>query len=104
MKALNQAVTRNDKRFPLDFMFELTKDESENLRSQFGTSSWCGSRYLPMACTEQGVAMLSGTLTSDRAIKVNIAIIRQKIQKALNVIYHSKFSPGIVTNSMLFAH
>ncbi len=67
-KQLKRAVRRNIKRFPDDFMFELTKDESENLRSQFGTSSWGGSRYLPMAFTEQGVAMSSGILNSNRAI------------------------------------
>ena len=58
-KQLKRAVRRNIKRFPDDFMFELTKDESKNLRSQFGTSSWGGSRYLPMAFTEQGVAPLN---------------------------------------------
>ena len=57
-------------------MFELTKKECENLRSQFGTSSWGGQRYVPMAFTEQGVAMLSSVLNSKRAIKVNIQIIR----------------------------
>ena len=57
-------------------MFELTQDEFENLRSQFGTSSWGGVRYLPMAFTEQGVAMLSSILNSDRAILVHIRIIR----------------------------
>ena len=75
-KVLKQAVRRNIKRFPNDFMFELTKDEFENLRSQIVTSSWGGARYLPMAFTEQGVAMLSTVLTSDRAIQVNIQIMR----------------------------
>ena len=75
-KVLKQAVRRNIKRFPNDFMLELTKDEFENLRSQFVTSSWGGARYLPMAFTEQGVAMLSTVLKSDRAIQVNIQIMR----------------------------
>jgi len=57
-------------------MFELTKEESDNLRSQFGTSRWGGSRYIPMVFTEQGVAMLSSVLNSSRAIAVNIRIIR----------------------------
>lgn len=57
-------------------MFELTREELENLRSQIGTSGWGGSRYVPMAFTEQGVAMLSSVLNSARAIKVNIQIIR----------------------------
>ena len=76
IKVLKQAVRRNIKRFPNDFMLELTKDEFENLRSQFVTSSWGGARYLPMVFTEQGVAMLSTVLKSDRAIQVNIQIMR----------------------------
>ncbi len=75
-KQLKRQVRRNIDRFPADFMFELTKDELENLRSQFGTSSWGGTRYFPMAFTEQGVAMLSSVLKSKTAIKVNIQIIR----------------------------
>ncbi len=77
-KALKQAVRRNAKRFPQDFMFELTKEEFENWRSQFVTSNRdkMGLRYRPMAFTEQGVAMLSSVLNSERAIEVNIAIMR----------------------------
>ena len=75
-KQLKRAVKRNIKRFPDDFMFELTEIEFANLRSQFGTSSWGGVRYAPMAFTEQGVAMLSSVLNSERAIMVNITIIR----------------------------
>jgi hypothetical protein len=75
-KQLKRSVRRNIDRFPHDFMFELTKDEFENLRSQIGTSSWGGIRYIPMAFTEQGVAMLSGVLISKRAITVNIQIMR----------------------------
>jgi hypothetical protein len=74
-KVLKQAVRRNIDRFPDDFMFELTRDEFSHLRSQFVTSSWGGARYLPMAFTEQGVAMLSSVLKSDRAIQVNIQIM-----------------------------
>lgn len=79
-KVLKQAIKRNNKRFPDDFMFELTTKEFENLRSQFVTSSWGGTRYLPFAFTEQGVAMLSGILNSERAIEVNIAIMRTFVQ------------------------
>jgi len=75
-RVLKQAVRRNIARFPEDFMFELTKQELANLRSQIVTSSWGGSRYKPMAFTEQGVAMLSSILRSDRAIQVNIQIMR----------------------------
>nr|DAQ26821.1 MAG TPA: hypothetical protein [Caudoviricetes sp.] len=74
--ALNQAVKRNSKRFPSDFMFQLTNQEFANLKSQFVTSSWGGIRKMPYAFTEQGVAMLSGLLNSDIAINANIAIMR----------------------------
>ena len=73
---LNKAVSRNIKRFPDDFMFRLSKQEFDNLIFQIGTSSWGGTRKLPHAFTEQGVAMLSSILHSERAILVNIQIIR----------------------------
>ena len=79
-KALTQAVHRNRRRFPADFMFRLTQREQRILRSQIVTSSWGGSRYLPLAFTEQGVAMLSSVLKSARAVKVNIAIMRAFIR------------------------
>ena len=84
-KVLKQAVRRNSDRFPADFMFELTRDEFKNLRSQIVTSSWGGARYLPMVFTEQGVAMLSSVLKSERAIHVNIQIMRTftKLREAL---------------------
>lgn len=75
-KVLKRQVRRNIDRFPDDFMFEMTPDEITNLRCHFGTSSWGGTRYLPMAFTEQGVAMLSSVLNSKRAIQVNIQIMR----------------------------
>ena len=73
---LNKAVTRNIERFPDDFMYRLTKEEFENLKFHFGTSSWGGTRKLPRVFTEQGVAMLSSVLRSKRAIEVNIQIMR----------------------------
>ena len=75
-KVLKQAVRRNIERFPEDFMFELTKEEFDNLRSQIVTSSYGGTRYMPFAFTEQGVAMLSSVLNSKKAIEINIAIMR----------------------------
>lgn len=75
-KVLTRAVRRNRKRFPADFMFELTAKEFGILRRHFGTSSWGGRRYKPMVFTEQGVAMLSSVLRSERAILVNIEIMR----------------------------
>ncbi len=95
-KALNLAVKRNIKRFPPDFMFQLTKEELESLRFQFETLETAyslrsqivtletgrgqHSKYLPYAFTEQGVAMLSGIINSDKAINMNIAIMRVFIQ------------------------
>ena len=75
-KVLNQAVKRNMSRFPEDFMFQLTEIEFQNLKSQIVTSSWGGTRKLPYAFTEHGVLMLSSVLKSDKAIQVNIQIMR----------------------------
>ena len=75
-KRLIQAVKRNINRFPTDFMFHLTTQEFELLRSQIVTSNKGGRRYNPYVFTEQGVAMLSSVLNSERAINVNIAIMR----------------------------
>ncbi|MBL7745590.1 MAG: ORF6N domain-containing protein [Chitinophagaceae bacterium] len=96
VKVLNQAVKRNSKRFPGDFMFQLTKEEFEELRFQVETSEEGKSsrsqivtlntgrgsniKYLPYAFTEQGVAMLSGILNSDKAIAMNIAIMRAFVE------------------------
>jgi hypothetical protein len=73
---LNRAVKRNSGRFPIDFMFQLTAGEVRNLKCQSGIARWGGRRGLPYVFTEQGVAMLSSVLNSERAVKVNIAIMR----------------------------
>ncbi|MFH1413809.1 MAG: ORF6N domain-containing protein [Candidatus Omnitrophota bacterium] len=73
---LMQAVKRNKDRFPGDFMYQLTRQEVANLKSQIVISSWGGRRYLPYVFTQEGVAMLSSVLNSKRAIKVNIQIMR----------------------------
>ena len=75
-RRLNEQVKRNIERFPEDFMFQLTQNEFDNLKSQFATSSWGGVRKLPYAFTEQGVAMLSGVLKSPTAVEANIRIMR----------------------------
>jgi hypothetical protein len=72
---LNQAVKRNIERFPQDFMFQLSKDELKNLKSQIVISSWGGRRKPSYAFTEQGVAMLSGVLKSETAVKISIQIM-----------------------------
>src|SRR5579864_3737381 len=79
-KNLNKAVRRNLDRFPEDFMFQLSKEEVEDLRFQIGTSRWGGRRYFPYAFTEHGVAMLSSVLLSKRAIQLNILVVRAFIQ------------------------
>ncbi len=75
-KRLNEQVKRNIKRFPADFMFQLTKEEWNILKSQIATSSWGGTRKLPYAFTREGIGMLSSVLGSDTAIEMNIRIMR----------------------------
>lgn len=75
-KRLKEAVRRNINRFPPDFMFELNESEFETLRTQNATSNRGGTRYMPFAFTEQGVAMLASVLNSPKAIEVNIQIVR----------------------------
>ena len=75
-RSLIQTVKRNIKRFPNDFMFQLTVDETENLKSQFVISSWGGRRHSPYAFTELGIAMLSSVLNSEYAVQMNIFIMR----------------------------
>jgi hypothetical protein len=95
-KALKQAVRRNRNRFPADFMFELTLEENKILRSQNVTLGWgTYSKYLPFAFTEQGVAMLSGVLNSERAINVNIAIMRAFVQMRKILESHKELAEKI---------
>jgi hypothetical protein len=86
-KVFKQAIKRNLNRFPKDFMFELSQNEFDSLRSQIVTSNRGGTRFMPFAFTEQGVAMLSSVLKSDKAIEINISIMRTFVairQFALN--------------------
>lgn len=108
-RRLNEAVKRNIKRFPLDFMFQLTKVEWDTLKSQFvisknehinlmsqiATSSWGGTRKLPYVFTEQGVAMLSGLLNSEIAIEVNIRIMRVFVEMRKTISAYSNASSEI---------
>jgi len=95
-KALLQAVKRNLTRFPEDFMFQLSGDEWSHLRSQFVTSSsWGGRRTAPYAFTEQGVAMLSSVLRSERAIAVNIQIVRAFVQLKRMLATHADLAKKI---------
>lgn len=96
-RALKQAVRRNIKRFPPDFMFELIKEEFNNWRSQIVISNKekMGLRRPPMAFTEQGVAMLSSVLNSNRAIQVNIQIMRAFIQLRKMLSTHKELKQKI---------
>ena len=89
---LNKAVSRNIERFPSDFMFQLTREEFDNLKFHFGTSSWGGTRKMPRAFSEQGVAMLSSVLRSPRAIHVNIEIMRAFIRLRQMLASHTELA------------
>lgn len=94
-KALVQGVRRNRGRFPRDFMFQMTAPELRNLKSQIVTSSWGGLRKPPYAFTEQGVAMLSSVLRSERAVKVNVAIMRAFVRVRALLDQHAELSRRI---------
>lgn len=99
-KVLNQAIKRNAKRFPSDFMFQLKAEEYDSLRSQFVTLKQGRGRhrkYLPYVFTEQGVAMLSSVLNSEQAIQVNIAIIRVFVHLRKILLTHKAFSKKLST-------
>jgi hypothetical protein len=91
-KQLLRAMRRNRDRFPEDFMFQLTAEEFDNLRYQFGTSSWGGRRHRPYAFTEQGVAMLSSVLRSKRAVAVNVEIMRAFVKLRRLISSHEELA------------
>lgn len=92
-KRMNEQVKRNSKRFPGDFMFQLTQDEIDCLRSQIATSKKRGGRqYAPYVFTEQGVAMLSSVLSSQRAVQVNIEIMRTFVKFRRMLVSHDKLA------------
>jgi phage regulator Rha-like protein len=92
-KQLKRQVNRNINRFPSDFMFQLTKDEYQSLRSQFGTlKRGEHSKYMPYAFTEQGVAMLSGVINSEKAIAMNIAIMRAFVEIRKIIVENKKIA------------
>ena len=94
-RALVQAVRRNINRFPRDFMFQLSPAETRNLKSQFVISSWGGQRAAPFAFTEQGIAMLSSVLRSERAVKANIAIMRAFVRLREMLVTHEELRQKI---------
>ena len=103
-KRINEQVKRNEDRFPCDFMFQLTKEELENLKSQNATSSWGGRRKLPYAFTEHGVLMLSSVLNSERAIAVNIQLDIEAGNVAWRVPYFNEDpAPGCEVDGWTFS-
>ncbi|MCL2762152.1 MAG: ORF6N domain-containing protein [Treponema sp.] len=89
LKAMNQAVKRNGKRFPSDFMFQLTNEEWKNQRSQFVTFNQNTRKYKPYAFTEHGILMLSSILHSDKAVEINIQIMRVFVKMRHYVVSQS---------------
>ncbi len=96
-RILNQAVKRNSKRFPVDFMFQLSNNEFDNLMSQSVISSWGGTRKLPFAFTEHGVTMLASVLRSERAIEINIQIVRAFIALRQYVLGYAELNQKLET-------
>ena len=94
-KSLNLAVKRNLTRFPKDFMFRITVNEAANLRFQIETSSWGGRRYVPYVFTQEGVAMLSGVLNSERAVQVNVQIMRVFVKLRELILSHKDLARKI---------
>ncbi len=95
-RTLKQAVRRNIRRFPKDFMFSITNQEVKDLTSQLVISSWGGTRHKPMAFTELGVAMLSSVLKSEQAIEVNIQIMRAFTQLRHMIASHEELKMKLV--------
>lgn len=93
---LNEAVKRNQNRFPKDFMFRLRKQEVAILRSQFAISSWGGRRYLPLAFTEHGAIMAATVLNSDRAIEMSVNVVRAFIRLREIFIQHKDLAHKLV--------
>ena len=105
-KRLNEQVTRNLDRFPRDFMFSITIQEVNNLKSQFATSSlgWGGRRKLPRAFTEQGIAMLSSVLQSPQAVQVNILIMRAFVHMRKVLVSNKEFETKLLELEEKYHH
>ena len=100
-RRLNEQVKRNIGRFPVDFMFKLTSDEFENLKSQFATSSWGGRRKLPMAFTEHGAIMAASVLNSDRAVQTSVYVVRAFVQLRAVLLDHKALPDKLARLGML---
>ena len=96
LQMLIRAMKRNIDRFPLDFAFQLTRDEFSNLRFHFGTSSWGGRKYLPYAFTEHGAIMAAGILNSERAVQASIYVVRAFVRLRQLLTTHKELAQKLI--------
>ncbi|MFZ2308200.1 MAG: ORF6N domain-containing protein [Rhodoferax sp.] len=103
-RRLNEQIKRNMGRFPLDFMFQLTSEEFENLKSQFATSSWGGRRKLPLAFTEHGAIMAASVLNSDRAVEMSVYVVRAFVQLRAVLLDHKALADKLAALERRVSH
>ena len=103
-RRLNEQIKRNMGRFPVDFMFQLTADEFENLKSQFATSSWGGRRKLPLAFTEHGAIMAASVLNSDRAVEMSVYVVRAFVQLRAVLLDHKALADKLAALERRVSH
>ena len=104
LRVFNQAVRRNLRRFPADFMFQLSADEFENLISQSVTSSWGGRRKLPLAFTEHGAIMAASVLNSDRAVEMSVYVVRVFVQLRAALLDHKALAEKLAALERRVSH
>jgi ORF6N domain len=103
-RVFNQAVSRNLRRFPKDFMFQLTDEEFKNLISQSVTSSWGGRRKLPLAFTEHGAIMAASVLNSDRAVEMSVYVVRAFVQLRAVLLDHKALADKLAALERRVSH
>ena len=103
-RRLNEQIKRNMGRFPLDFMFQLTRDEFEILKSQIATSSWGGRRKLPLAFTEHGAIMAASVLNSDRAVEMSVYVVRAFVQLRAVLLDHKALADKLTALERRVSH
>jgi len=103
-RRLNEQIKRNMGRFPSDFMFQLTSDEFEILKSQFATSSWGGRRKLPLAFTEHGAIMAASVLNSDRAVEMSVYVVRAFVQLRAVLLDHKALADKLAALERRVSH
>ena len=103
-RRLNEQIKRNMGRFPVDFMFQLTAEEFENLMSQFATSSWGGRRKLPLAFTEHGAIMAASVLNSNRAVEMSVYVVRAFVQLRVVLLDHKALADKLAALERRVSH